>query len=119
MSQILVDALTKIAAFGDKEACAYLDRTGRYARFDEPDAVERARKALAAHEMFVEYINRDGNNLPQIEAAAAAIYAGPIGDDAMPVPWAGLSHHEKDQFRMAARLAIVTFFRFKPEVPNG
>lgn len=43
---VLVAALTKIAAFDDEAATAYLDATGSYSRFDEPGAVRIARKAL-------------------------------------------------------------------------
>ena len=44
--QALERALTKIAAFDDAGACDFLDKTGSYAAFDEPGAVETARAAL-------------------------------------------------------------------------
>jgi hypothetical protein len=40
------EALTKIAAYDDAAASAYLRATGSYAHFDEPKAVEIARTAL-------------------------------------------------------------------------
>jgi hypothetical protein len=42
----LEEALTEIAAFDDVGACEFLDKTGSYAAFDEPGAVEAARAAL-------------------------------------------------------------------------
>ena len=51
----LVNALRKIAAFGDTGANEHLARTGSYALFDEPGAVQIAREALA--KMEVEAIN--------------------------------------------------------------
>ena len=44
--EVLERALTEIAAFDDVGACQYHDRTGGYAAFDEPGAVETARAAL-------------------------------------------------------------------------
>jgi len=44
--EALEGALTEIAAFDDVGACEYHDRTGGYAAFDEPGAVEAARAAL-------------------------------------------------------------------------
>lgn len=39
-------ALIDIAAYHDTYACEYLASTGRFSRFDEPDAVQQARARL-------------------------------------------------------------------------
>lgn len=44
--QIFQTALREIAAYNDEEAEQHRQRTGKWSRFDEPAAAQRARKAL-------------------------------------------------------------------------
>jgi len=45
-SQVMLEALVKIAAFNDTQATEQLRENGSYSLFDEPHSVEIARDAL-------------------------------------------------------------------------
>jgi hypothetical protein len=50
--EIYKDALIRLAAFTDTSAGSYLDSSGSYAGFDEPNAVQISRIALREAEEF-------------------------------------------------------------------
>jgi hypothetical protein len=48
--ELLLEVLRRIASFHDEGANEHLELTGRYSYFDEPYAVQNARKALEDYE---------------------------------------------------------------------